>query len=281
MDSFYSSVPLFMSLYQNGLRAIGSMNPKRAFYPEEWRVKFKLPKDTFKVQQNVKLPQLLAVCHTNKQRTKHYLTTATPVNDGKVKTHHVAAGRLKQSAAAPRYPVPETRIQYNNRMSGVDLNNQYCARPTLWRAARRWWISIFLHFINVSVVNSWYLRKKFGQPTTSDMSLPAFRLALMHELVDGFTARKRIGRTPDPQHINAPPSIIKLPSGGRTGCSVCHYRRGPAGSQVDFGSQTSFCCSKCGFAVCGGMSTKNGGKTKSCWDLHCSWEHPAASKQAD
>ncbi len=276
MDSYYTGVPLFMSLYQNGLRAVGSIVPSRACYPDQWKKKkFALPKDTFKVLQNKNLPQLLAVCHTSKERTKHYITTATSVTDGKVETVHVPMGKLKPNAAGPLYPVPQTRIQYNGAMSGVDLNNQYCARPTLWRQAHRWWLSIFLHFVNVAVVNSWYLRTKFGSQELPKITLPIFRDELMHELVNGFTARKRIGRPSPQQHINAPPTVQKNPGDERLGCSVCHFRRGPRGAQVDFGSQTRFHCSKCGYPVC---DPKRGNK---CWHYHLKWDHPGATNPSE
>lgn len=275
MDCYYTSVPLFMSLYQNGLRAVGSITPSRAFYPEEWQAKkFRLPVDTFKVKQNVKLPQLLAVCHTNADRTKHYLTTATPVSECKVQTHQVGVGRLRNTATAPRYAVPETRTQYNSAMSGVDLNNQYCARPTLWRQADRWWISIFLHFLNVAVVNSWYLRINFGPRTAQSIKLPAFRLELMKQLVGDFTARKQLGRPPAvaaaPHHTNAPPSIIKNPDEKRGKCSVCYHTE----NSVTSGSFTSFECSKCRTWVCKKMNYKKKKKgEESCWALHMNSYH--------
>ncbi|MFN7882373.1 MAG: hypothetical protein ACK5PF_05090 [bacterium] len=215
------------------------------------------------------------MCHTNKERTKHYITTATPVTDCKVETVCVPMGKLKPNAATPLYPVPQTRIQYNGAMSGVDLNNQYCARPTLWRQAHRWWLSIFLHFVNVAVVNSWYLRTKFASRTLPPITLPEFRHELMHELVGDFTARKRTGRPPSATSAtNAHPSIVKIPDEKRKACSVCHYRVSVDGKQEDFGSQTSFQCSKCGMSVCRRVHRNKKQKgEQSCWNLHMQTHH--------
>jgi hypothetical protein len=247
-DSYYASVFLFKSLFAHDVLAVGTVRANSRLYAKEL-VDFKLGKDEYEVRRNQAHPSMVAVAHRNADRTKLYLSTATPVGaDGKIEDRYVTVGR-NRSDGDPTYLVPLAYIQYNMLMGGVDLANQYAARPSLWRQSQCWWTSIFLHFLNMTIVNSWYLYRYYGDASLPSLTLVQFRKLLMVALMGEYNGRERAGRpfAAGP----APASEPELVSAGeRLNCVVCFHREGGAGAQSNVGSRTRFVCKRCGKPVC-------------------------------
>ena len=248
-DSYYASVFLFKELYAKGVLAVGTVRKDSRLYAKEL-VDLKLEVDKFEVRRNQEFSCMVAVAHRNKERTKLYLSTATPVGaDGTIESRYVTVGR-KRMDGDPTYLVPLAYIQYNTLMGGVDLANQYAARPSLWRQSQCWWTSIFLHFLNMTIINSWYLYRYYGHASLPSLTMGEFRKALMVELMGHYNSRKRPGR---PSAVGPPPrdvSLVKTLDGKRKRCIVCCSRVGAAGEQEEAGSKTSFMCSYCHEPVC-------------------------------
>lgn len=89
---------------------------------------------------------------------------------------------------------------YNDYMGGVGLMDQMVAMYPHRRKNKRWYIRMFFHFLDVTVVNAWHLLRFSG--LEQDGLLP-FKASLACSLINSGTVRKR-GRPTSP-----PPLPVK------------------------------------------------------------------------
>ncbi len=61
-------------------------------------------------------------------------------------------------------------------------------------AAKRWWVVLAWHIINLAVHNAYIVPKLNHAAGTGPMTKNAFRLTLAEQLVNGWTCRKPAGR---------------------------------------------------------------------------------------
>ncbi|KAB0790775.1 hypothetical protein PPYR_15415 [Photinus pyralis] len=94
---------------------------------------------------------------------------------------------------------------YNKNMGGVDLLDQLLALYPLRRRNKRWYIRIFMHFLDVAVINSWILYKKDGN---SDMDLLEFKGSVGRTLINRGT-RNSENKRGRPRSTTPPTSILK------------------------------------------------------------------------
>ena len=90
--------------------------------------------------------------------------------------------------------VPNMILDYNHHMGGVDHLDQFRAYYDVGRAGRKWWKYIMFGLFNFAIVNAYILKCLANKPLPSNRrqwSLKAFKVALVHQLCDGFASRKR------------------------------------------------------------------------------------------
>ena len=92
--------------------------------------------------------------------------------------------------------IPSVITSYNKYMGGVDHCDQYRAyyKVHVGRTGRRWWKYLFWGLFNQALVNAyilWELSTRPHKKQKRSWSLKAFKIAIVHQLVDGFTSRKR------------------------------------------------------------------------------------------
>ena len=87
------------------------------------------------------------------------------------------------------FPMPSLIKQYNDGMGGTDGIDQWLAmlRPKI--KTKTWIPKVFLHILNVCLVNSYIIWKMVELPKSS--SLPDFCHELMHALANEYWAEKR------------------------------------------------------------------------------------------
>ena len=144
------------------------------------------------------------------------------------------------------------------------MANQLAARPSLWRPSRTWWTSIFLHFLNVSIVNAWYLYRWYTPADWQPLSPQQFRRILTNELMGNYNGRKRKSAPEPKPRSKAVHAAVKLDNGKtsrRLGdCSVCCKRIvNESGVRERSGSRTTWQC--CDMWVCAVDENKNCIKT--------------------
>ena len=90
--------------------------------------------------------------------------------------------------------VPNMILDYNHHMGGVDHLDQFRAYYDVGRDGRKWWKYIMFGLFNFAIVNAYILKCLANKPLPSNRrqwSLKAFKVALVHQLCDGFSSRKR------------------------------------------------------------------------------------------
>ncbi|KAL2076464.1 hypothetical protein ACEWY4_027928 [Coilia grayii] len=80
-------------------------------------------------------------------------------------------------------PVPSAVKQYNKYMGGVELSDALIKYYTVDRKTSRWYMKLFLHLIDISVVNSFILHKEMAEAKgEKPMKQKRFRIILLEQL---------------------------------------------------------------------------------------------------
>ncbi|CAG5001507.1 unnamed protein product [Parnassius apollo] len=83
-------------------------------------------------------------------------------------------------------PCPKIIKDYNTHMGGVDLMDSFLGRHRIRMKSRKWYMRIFYHLVDLTVINSWILYKKVheekGVPSANVLSLGDFRSELADSL---------------------------------------------------------------------------------------------------
>ena len=91
---------------------------------------------------------------------------------------------------------PESVVQYNKHMEGVDLADQNRSYYSVGRDSKKFWKSLLWYTFNAAIVNSYILLKQsLPRPLTRDqvnLTQWKYRLSLVDQLVCGFSNRKRL-----------------------------------------------------------------------------------------
>lgn len=69
--------------------------------------------------------------------------------------------------------IPYSIIKYTQFMGGVDLSDQFCSYIETERKTK-WWKKLFFHILDVCIINSWIIYKKYG----NDIKLQNFKFQL-------------------------------------------------------------------------------------------------------
>ena len=93
--------------------------------------------------------------------------------------------------------VPEMIVDYNRNMGGVDHLDQFRGYYNVGRAGRKWWKYVLFGLFNFAMVNAYILKCLANRPLPSNQrewSLLTFRMAVMHQMCDNFSSRKRAAK---------------------------------------------------------------------------------------
>lgn len=154
-----------------------------------------------------------------------------------------------------RIKCPAIIKQYNRHMGGVDLLDSLIGRYKISMRSRKWYMRLFYHLIDVTIINAWLLYKK---SCNSNMKLVDFRLDIAQTLcISGTNSTKRGRPSLSQVEIDVkkkkgnaapiPPVDVRLDetnhfptwNGSRVRCKMPKCN-----------SQTYVTCAKCSIALC-------------------------------
>lgn len=58
---------------------------------------------------------------------------------------------------------PNLVPEYNAHMGGVDAMDSYIGRNKIKIRSKKWYIGLFYHLVDMTLVNTWLLHKRFGK----------------------------------------------------------------------------------------------------------------------
>ena len=196
VDNFYSSPQLFSDLYDKGCMATGTVRENRKGFPTglansmtkkevrgsiRW---FRKENLVFLKWRDTKDVCALSTCYaaSGEDRTQR----KTKVN-GQFQTLNI--------------PIPPVLKNYNAGMGGVDLSDQLLQCYQVLRRTRKWWKTLFFHFMDISATNAYIVHKKI----TEGMTHKDFRQCLANELLE----RSELRLNPNPSPGRPPRSSVR------------------------------------------------------------------------
>ncbi|XP_030627655.1 piggyBac transposable element-derived protein 4 [Chanos chanos] len=181
VDNFYTSSQLFRHLHGIGFGACGTIRQTRIGFPRT--TNNDLPKNADRGDLRwIRDGPLLFV----KWRDTRDVTLCSTVH--KAFSGQSVQRRIKNpdgTWSIQKVPVPEPVMEYNKFMGGVDLSDALIKYFSVTQKSRRWYVKLFLHFIDIAVVNSFIIHKEMALARQKrPLTQKRFRELLCMELAD-------------------------------------------------------------------------------------------------
>ncbi|KAM9853748.1 piggyBac transposable element-derived protein 4-like [Aulostomus maculatus] len=238
-DNFYSSPLLFRHLSQQGFGACGTYRQGGIGVPSslENAIDKRSPRGTI---QWIRDDDLLYVKWMD-TREVSICTSVHPVYTGEtvLRWKKIGDGQYR------KVPIPRhTAVgEYNHYMGGVDTSDQMLGTNSVHRKTMRWPITVFQHFIDIAVTNSFIIHKERAkQLQEKPMTCQAFQEELCAQLL-GVTVTHKPKKRPVHDHFPLPAANVdylgkqKKATVGRQKCSLCKR-------------STPWRCEECDVALC-------------------------------
>jgi len=144
--------------------------------------------------------------------------------------------------------------EYNKFMGGVDLMDRMIAHYPHGFKNKKWYLRVFFHFLNVSIVNSWIIYRE----QCSDIPLLNFKASLVWTMLQigkhsgPKRGRKSLSQTPPTKKRKN----VKVPVPEVRYDGINHYPAKTTKKQAsrckdnNCPSRTRYLCKKCDFPVC-------------------------------
>lgn len=222
-DNFYTSPLLFRHLSQQGFGACGTYRQGRIGVPstQENAIDKKSPRGTIRWIRD----DLLYVKWMD-TREVSICSSIYPAYSGET----VLRWQKRGDGQFQRVPIPRpTAIgQYNQYMGGVDTSDQMLGTNSVHRKTMRWPITVFQHFVDIAVTNSFIIHKeRANQLQERPMTRQAFQEKLSAQLLGVTVATSKPKTAPAQNHFPVPTAN---PDGlekeqkatvGRRKCALC------------------------------------------------------------
>ena len=167
MDNYYSSPELFDELYYRSCFCCGTVRKNRRGLPFAVNnAKMKPGECVFRRRDT-----LLALRWVDK-RPVYIIST---IHEAVMKD----TGKQKQNGE--KIFKPEPIVEYVSKMGGVDKGDQLMSYYSFLRKSVKWWRKLFVHMVNMLMLNAFILHDKFGE---NKVTHEGFREIIVKYLVE-------------------------------------------------------------------------------------------------
>lgn len=180
-DNYFTSVNLMIELKSKNILACGTVRKNRKGLPKKQINDKTMKRGDYESRTSYKG---ISWIKWNDNKPIQFLSN---FHDPSIKT---TVSRRQKDGTSIQINCPQATRDYNNYMNCVDKADQLKSTYEISRKSKKWWLRIFWHFIDVTVVNSFIIYKQ-NTPSTK-MNLIDFRLKLVTELI-GFASPKKRG----------------------------------------------------------------------------------------
>ncbi|CAI6373876.1 unnamed protein product [Macrosiphum euphorbiae] len=187
-DNYYTSIPVMVYLEKLGIHTVGTFRRNRfpdiALMPEKEMLK--KPRGTY--DECLTVVDGVPITTVSWKDNKIVNVTSTfigALEPTKVRRYDK---KQKKNVDVERPKIIEV---YNKHMGGVDLMDSLIGRYRIIMRSKKWYIKIFYHLLDMTVVNSWLMYKKI---TGNTMPLAKFREHLSVTLMQSGIAKRGKGR---------------------------------------------------------------------------------------
>ena len=153
IDDFFTSIPLLQELKESSINVVGTIGTNCKEYPKALQNKNLLKqmnRDDFHT-----VACKTTVCTVWKD-TKHVSFLSN------VHSSHgncTISRKLRRGENAI-LPCPPCAVAYNKNMGAVDRHDQLVRNYTIDRKLRRWWVRMFVNFLDAIMVNAYIIYKE-------------------------------------------------------------------------------------------------------------------------
>lgn len=243
-DNYFTTYNLLKELKERGINACGTVIANRKNLP-------KLKEDKYLKQgdydYNISNDGISIVKWKDK-RAVHLLSNFhDPQSTNEVK-------RRDKDGTFKQIPCPNILADYNKHMNCVDRFDQLKSTYEIDRKSKKWWMRIFWHFIDCSVVNSYilYKLKKLPPITLKDFRRKVVDGLLAEKLVDLKTRQGNVQREVQKKSRKVPPEVRFTSSSHqpvrstRRRCALCSTKANPV--------RSDWACTVCEVGLCLGKN---------------------------
>ena len=242
-DNYFSSVKLLRDLEAAGTYACSTVQANRKGIPESVKKPGKLTRGQSITEQ---AGNLIATVWRDKRNVN---IIATNCNPSTVKVPRRKGKEIVQ------VDCPSAIVNYNQNMGGVDLSDQYRSYYPVGRHSKKFWKALLWYLVNMALVNSYIIYKLTCEKVQCKKvkSHLKFRMAIVHQMIGGFTSRQRAGRKaaekPVIEESNMPGHVL-IKGEKKLACVNCSQLK--IRTPKDRSVQTTFKCKSCGVYLCKG-----------------------------
>ncbi|CAL1596266.1 unnamed protein product [Knipowitschia caucasica] len=242
VDNFYTSPKLFMDLYSMGIGACGTYSENRRGCPRTQSNALG-KKDKRGTITWIREGPLVFVKWMD-SREVSICSTIHPAYTGKT-----VRRRFKETVdnwVTKDIPCPQPIMDYNKYMGGVDLSDQLIQYYSVHHTTKRWYRTLFFHFMDIAATNAYLLHKELSQEKgDKPMTHRGFLEELTAQLC-GVSVMVPPVKAPAqhlPVAISEQEDLKKRASYGRRSCAHCRETRHKR-------QATPWKCLACDVALC-------------------------------
>ncbi|CAL9708675.1 unnamed protein product [Knipowitschia caucasica] len=220
VDNFYTSPKLFMDLFSMNIGACGTYRDNRRGCPHIENNSMK-KKDERGTIRWIREGPLVFVKWMD-SREVSICSTIHPAYEGATARRRFKGNDGKW--VTRDVPCPQPIVEYNKHMGGVDLSDQLIQYYTIRHSTKRWYRTLFFHFMDIVATNAYILHKEL---CTEKGETPLSHLRFLEELTAqlcGVSATVPPVKAPA-EHLPVPVSQQEDPSRrasyGRKSCVHC------------------------------------------------------------